>query len=107
MRYFIATASDGTIFKRSSKNRAYSHCVAVYSVVRAATPEEAKGRNSVLCKGSEGWARGEWASRKDLADKNAASDHGQSWPRTVLVRAEVLDAREVSGPEFRKTEGRR
>ena len=107
MRYFIATASDGTVFKRSSQNRIYSHCVAVYSVVRAATPEEAKGRHPVLCKGSEGWAKGEWASRKDLADKNAASDHGQSWPRTVLVRAEVLDACEVSGPEFRKIEGRR
>ena len=60
---FQATDSRGTVHKRTSENRTYTHCVVVhYSAVPA--------------QGNFGpWpasTKAEWAGRADLAEKNAA-----------------------------------
>jgi hypothetical protein len=104
-RYFVATASDGTVFKRSSANRAYSHCVAIHRTVPPLSPEKLAEIHPDYRRlyGVEYWQNGEWASRADLAAKNAARNHNGS---TSIARVEMLEAREVTGAEFRKIEGR-
>jgi hypothetical protein len=93
--YYLAVASDGTVFKRSTASRSYSHCVAVYSrgAWRGGEP-------------SEGWNRSaEWAGRPELAEKAAARQRASGW-RTKegfheVVRVEILDAVTVTAQQFK------
>ena len=93
-RVFEATASDGTVFKRTTdRNRTYTHCVIVWC---AATPEVI-GKFHTWPARPAGWARsGEWASRLDLAEKNARSWNTRADSRGQPYRATILEAREVT-----------
>ena len=103
-KYFLAIASDGTVFKRSSEGRSYSHCVAVYASSRAYTFQ---GRSYEAREGWEmrgqGKPQGEWASRLDLAQKNAASKKGWDTPHSncKIERVEILQAVEVDARAFK------
>lgn len=81
-RYFEATRSDGTVLKRASKTRVYTHAVAIWcDGTKAWWTKEA------------GWYNTEWAGRRDLAVKNA-----NSWNGKPGFQAYVLDVREVPKP---------
>jgi hypothetical protein len=109
MRYYLATTSDGTVFKRSSAQRSYVACVAVHCLRRALSPAEiaAASPSIALHHAAEwrGWLNGEWAGRLDLAHANARRNRGGN-DRTVY-RVEVLHAIEVDAKTFRATQGKR
>jgi hypothetical protein len=78
---FKATDSRGTVHKRTSADRTYTHCVVVHFPAHG--PDQ-YGRS---------WpakTRAEWASRADLAEKNA-----QGWSRRYSD-VEILTAERVS-----------
>jgi hypothetical protein len=95
-RVFEATASDGTVFKRTTdRNRTYTHCVIVWC---AATPEIV-GKFHTWPAKPAGWARsGEWASRLDLAEKNARSWNARADSHGQPYRATILEAHEIISP---------
>lgn len=97
-RYFIAVASDGTTFKRSSVRRVYSHCVAIRLTVKP------HGGQWWHPEGFDDWWKGEWASHQELAYKNAGRNRDT---QVSKYRAEILEAREVTAQEYRAIEGRR
>jgi hypothetical protein len=93
--YYLAVASDGTVFRRSTTSRTYSHCVAVYS------RSQWRGRDT----GSI-WDRSpEWAGRPDLAEKTAGRRRASGWRNSEgfleILRVEILEAIEVDAKAFK------
>lgn len=89
-RVFEATASDGTVFKRSSDTRVYTHCVATWRDGRVVVD-----RSGYVLRPPQpaGWDRQtQWASRLDLAQKAAGREKANG------LRVEILEAREVTKP---------
>ncbi len=77
---FEATAADGTVFKRSSANRLYTHCVVIHH------PEwrsPADGRTWPA------YMTAEWAGSHSLAMDNASR-------RAKRNRVEILEARRTT-----------
>jgi hypothetical protein len=97
MKYYLAFAADGTVFKRSTQNRSYSHCVAAY------TRSPARQYGDQHWEACEGWGKGQWAGRRDLAEKAASQERNmnRSYSKTEVVRVEILDAFLVSAAEFK------
>ena len=91
-RVFEAMRSDGTIVKRSTdRGRTYTHCVVTW---HEAKPERTGPNGRIWPPSLAGWGRNsEWRSRLDLAQALA-----RSYDRMPGVRAEILEAREVSKP---------
>jgi len=81
---FTATGADGTVYRRTSENRKYTHCVAIHFKSRD-YPERPE------------WNRGpftktEWAGARHLAEKNASSWRGKPHVETV----EILEASQLT-----------
>lgn len=85
-RVFEATRPDGQTIRRTSEHHVYSHAVAIW---REARPAE-NGFRALPAQ----WLSAEWASRRALAEKNAARYNRQP----ERYRAVVLEAREVTKP---------
>jgi hypothetical protein len=83
MRKYTATAPDGTVFKRSTNSRTYSHCV----VLRLpAYPGDARWAAR-----PERWSRPEWRRTSQLAEQLAATYRNKGG----FVAVHVLDAIEA------------
>jgi hypothetical protein len=80
---YQATAPDGTVFKRSTKSRKYTHCV-----VLRLPAEPAAGRWPAV---EERWNSGEWRRTRQLAEALAQTYRGRGRALQVLV----LEAVEV------------
>jgi hypothetical protein len=88
-RYFQATRADGTIVKRTSTSRVYSHAVVIECTV---VPDASRRYRP---EGGTYWLKPEWASRLDLAQKNAARYNNMQTAHS-RYRAWVLPAVEVN-----------
>jgi hypothetical protein len=105
-RYFLATDSRGTTFKRSSATRGYSHCVAIWQTRRALTEAERaefswwREQDKAA---SEGYARAEWSLTLAAAQRNANRKHG--WWRSTAT-TEIVEAREVDRKTYETSGGR-
>lgn len=72
-----ATAADGKVFKRTSANRVYSHCVVIHIPVATWNDREYPAHD-----------RAEWTSSLALAQKNASA-----WrTRRPEYAVEILEA---------------
>jgi hypothetical protein len=93
--YYLAVASDGTVFRRSTTGRTYTHCVAVYS---RSQWRDNQGRGSI-------WGSAEWAGRRELAEKAAGRQRNSGWRTSEgfheILRVEILTAIEVDAKAFK------
>jgi hypothetical protein len=80
---YQATAPDGTVFRRSTKSRKYTHCV-----VRWLPARPPAGR---LPGREEQWSDGEWRRTRQLAEAlaNTYRGHGRALQVLVLEAVEV------------------
>jgi hypothetical protein len=80
---FEATDATGKVYKRNSRSRVYSHCVAIHF---AAHPP-----SKFWPKGVTAYSRAEWAGSRALAERSASR-----WRKEPYVEAiEILEARQV------------
>ena len=78
---FQATDSRGTVHKRTSENRTYTHCVVVH------IPARPKTTHFTAVNAHD---RAEWAGSLTLAEKNASG-----WRRHADYTVEILTAERV------------
>jgi len=80
---FEATDATGKVYKRSSRSRVYSHCVAIHFATHPPSRFWPKGVTA--------YRRAEWAGSIALAERSASR-----WRKEPYVEAiEILEARQV------------
>lgn len=84
---YKATAPDGTVFKRTTKGRKYSHCVAYHEVGHSYHPYD---DNSLpLIEVKEGWCLVGFCGTEKLAQATARRYQGRQHIDAIVVLAAV------------------